>query len=116
MEAKTQATFNRYLRAGTVLKNYSQVLVLLLRLRQICSHPNLIQEDGDGFVHPDEVDDDKPEVRTELTRARYLVSMEFVDGLKAKFKEAALKRIAAEKEVSSHTFIVRILCLISPSP
>ncbi|KDQ22579.1 hypothetical protein PLEOSDRAFT_1109681 [Pleurotus ostreatus PC15] len=98
VEAKTQATFNRYLRAGTVLKNYSQVLVLLLRLRQICSHPNLIQEDGDGFVHPDEVDDDKPEVRTELTRARYLVSMEFVDGLKAKFKEAAFKRIAAEKE------------------
>ncbi|KAG5222773.1 P-loop containing nucleoside triphosphate hydrolase protein [Salix suchowensis] len=98
VEAKTQATFNRYLRAGTVLKNYSQVLVLLLRLRQICSHPILIQEDGDGFVHPDEVDDDKPEVRTELTRARYLVSMDFVDGLKAKFKEAALKRIAAEKE------------------
>ncbi|KAL4260457.1 SNF2/RAD54 helicase family protein [Pleurotus pulmonarius] len=98
VEARTQATFNRYLRAGTVLKNYSQVLVLLLRLRQICAHPILIQEDGDGFVHPDEVDDDKPEVRTELTRARYLVSMQFVDGLKAKFKEAALKRIAAEKE------------------
>ena len=34
--------FNRFVRAGTVMKNYSYILVLLLRLRQACLHPDLI--------------------------------------------------------------------------
>lgn len=120
MEAKTQAKFNRYLRAGTVLKyvyesqpvaslsychtycrNYSQVLVLLLRLRQICSHPSLIQEDGVAFVGPEEVDNEKPELSNELTRAKRLVSQEFVDKVKHRLKDSALRRLAAEKEVHS---------------
>lgn len=41
LESKTRITFNRYLRAGTVGKNYSNILVLLLRLRQACCHPHL---------------------------------------------------------------------------
>lgn len=41
LETKSQVTFNKYLRAGTVGKNYSHVLVLLLRLRQACCHPHL---------------------------------------------------------------------------
>ena len=39
------------------------------------------------------------EFATELTRARRLVSPEFVDKLKEKFKASALMRIQAEKEV-----------------
>lgn len=41
LQTKTQTQFNKYLRAGTVGKNYSNVLVLLLRLRQACCHPHL---------------------------------------------------------------------------
>lgn len=41
LEARTKITFNKYLRAGTVGKNYSNILVLLLRLRQACCHPHL---------------------------------------------------------------------------
>lgn len=41
LEARTSITFNKYLRAGTVGKNYSNILVLLLRLRQACCHPHL---------------------------------------------------------------------------
>lgn len=41
LESRTQTKFNKYLRAGTVGKNYSNVLVLLLRLRQACCHPHL---------------------------------------------------------------------------
>lgn len=41
LEARTKITYNKYLRAGTVGKNYSNVLVLLLRLRQACCHPHL---------------------------------------------------------------------------
>ncbi|KAL0578872.1 hypothetical protein V5O48_003105, partial [Marasmius crinis-equi] len=99
VERKSQSIFNRYLRAGTVLKNYSQVLVLLLRLRQICSHPCLIQEGGGAFIMPDEVENEtRPEIRRELARARDLVSPAFVTKLKEKLKDEALKRIQAEKE------------------
>lgn len=44
LESKTQLQFNKYLRAGTVGRNYSQVLVLLLRLRQACCHPHLMKD------------------------------------------------------------------------
>lgn len=42
LESRSQVLFNRYLRAGTVGKNYSSILVLLLRLRQACCHPHLM--------------------------------------------------------------------------
>jgi SNF2 family DNA or RNA helicase len=44
LETRTQIQFNKYLRANTVGKNYSNVLVLLLRLRQACCHPHLITD------------------------------------------------------------------------
>jgi SNF2 family DNA or RNA helicase len=42
LEGRTQVQFNKYLRQGTVGKNYSNILVLLLRLRQACCHPHLM--------------------------------------------------------------------------
>ncbi|KAJ3514867.1 hypothetical protein NLJ89_g2121 [Agrocybe chaxingu] len=99
VETRSQNTFNRYLRAGTVLKNYHQVLVLLLRLRQVCSHPSLIQEDGRAFVGPGEAGEESvhAEPATELTRARNFVGPDFVKRMKDKFKQEALERLAAEK-------------------
>ena len=44
LEKRTQLTFNKYMKAGTVGRNYSNVLVLLLRLRQACCHPHLIKD------------------------------------------------------------------------
>ncbi|KAI7874992.1 hypothetical protein K492DRAFT_137057 [Lichtheimia hyalospora FSU 10163] len=41
VNANAQASFNKFVEAGTVMKNYSSVLVLLLRLRQACLHPSL---------------------------------------------------------------------------
>ncbi|KAK8913502.1 putative ATP-dependent helicase C23E6.02 [Metarhizium anisopliae] len=41
LEEKSQVTFNEYLRNGTVGRDYSHILVLLLRLRQACCHPHL---------------------------------------------------------------------------
>lgn len=41
LESKSQVIFNKYLREGSVGKNYSSILVLLLRLRQACCHPHL---------------------------------------------------------------------------
>lgn len=44
LETRAQVQFNRYLDAGSVGRNYSSILVLLLRLRQACCHPHLIKD------------------------------------------------------------------------
>jgi len=50
LQDKSKILYNKYLRAGTVGRNYSNILVLLLRLRQACCHPHLIRdiEDADS--------------------------------------------------------------------
>ena len=49
---RTRIAFNKYLKAGTVGKNYSNVLVLLLRLRQACCHPHLIKNHAEPGAVP----------------------------------------------------------------
>ena len=46
LETQSQVQFNKYLKAGTVGRNYSNILVLLLRLRQACCHPHLMSDFG----------------------------------------------------------------------
>lgn len=41
LQEKSQVIYGRYVRTNTVGKNYSNILVLLLRLRQACCHPHL---------------------------------------------------------------------------
>ncbi|KAJ7148304.1 SNF2 family N-terminal domain-containing protein [Mycena filopes] len=94
----SQATkFNKYLKAGTVLKNYASVLVMLLRLRQLCSHPALIQENGTHFLVPDEANEPE-EYRDEIARARAIMPADFVEAIQAKLKDVTLRRMEAEKE------------------
>lgn len=76
------------------------VLVLLLRLRQTCVHPALIQEGEDAFVDPGDDLEASHDKKTELARAARLVSPDFVEKMKEKRKTVLLERIAAEKEVS----------------
>lgn len=60
LETKTQLQVNKYLKAGTFGKNYSNILVLLLRLRQACCHPHLIKDHGvagDGEVPAEEMEE-----------------------------------------------------------
>ncbi|GFZ45489.1 Hydrolase acting on acid anhydrides to facilitate cellular and subcellular movement [Saitozyma sp. JCM 24511] len=42
LEQKTSLTFNKFLRNGTAMANYTSVLTMLLRLRQACDHPALV--------------------------------------------------------------------------
>ncbi|RJE21170.1 SNF2 family helicase ATPase [Aspergillus sclerotialis] len=57
LEARSQNQFNRYLNSNTVGRNYSSILVLLLRLRQACCHPHLIQDfNGDGNANTSDLD------------------------------------------------------------
>ena len=56
LESKTKIQFNRYMKANTVGKNYSNILVLLLRLRQACCHPHLIHDFEDPAPAGVEID------------------------------------------------------------
>ncbi|KAK1925490.1 SNF2 family N-terminal domain-containing protein [Papiliotrema laurentii] len=42
LEQQTALTFNKFVKAGTVMSNYTSVLTMLLRLRQACDHPSLV--------------------------------------------------------------------------
>lgn len=54
LETQTQQQFNKYIKQGTVMKNYANALVLLLRLRQACCHPHLIRDfESEGKVNAD---------------------------------------------------------------
>ncbi|KAH0553208.1 hypothetical protein GP486_006618 [Trichoglossum hirsutum] len=44
LETQTAIQFNKYLKQGSIGRNYTNILVLLLRLRQACCHPHLIQD------------------------------------------------------------------------
>lgn len=72
--------------------------MLLLRLRQICSHTALITEEEDVIVDED-LENSNEANRDELIQAQTVAGREFVQKLKAKLKEVALGRMAAEKEV-----------------
>ncbi|CAE6486307.1 unnamed protein product [Rhizoctonia solani] len=66
LEQKTELTLNKFIRAGTVMKNYTSVLLLLLRLRQACDHPSLVskdfQKDADAVEsRPAKKDDEEEE-------------------------------------------------------
>lgn len=59
LESKQQIEFNKYLKAG-LNKHYAHILVLLLRLREVCCHPHLIKDLGlpDGAqLSPEEMFD-----------------------------------------------------------
>ena len=58
LETQTQLQFNKYLRQGSVGRNYSNVLVLLLRLRQACCHPHLITDFAQEIINNVEISTD----------------------------------------------------------
>jgi len=73
LESKSKIVFNKYLRQNAVGRNYSNLLVLLLRLRQACCHPHLIN------------DIEEPKGDDELTHMKKLVgelSLDTVDRIK----------------------------------
>jgi len=57
LETETQLKVNAYLEAGKIGKNYSYILVRLLRLRQACCHPHLIRDFGENDITTDQMED-----------------------------------------------------------
>ncbi|XP_044714561.1 zinc finger, c3HC4 type (RING finger) domain-containing protein [Hirsutella rhossiliensis] len=59
LEQKSQVLFSKYLREGSIGKNYSNILVLLLRMRQACCHPHLNLDVDDATQFGKEKVDEK---------------------------------------------------------
>ncbi|GAA5972276.1 hypothetical protein JCM11641_002387 [Rhodosporidiobolus odoratus] len=94
IESKAQHRFNKFLKSGTVMKNYSHVLVMLLRLRQVCIHPCLVADAEQTLAKKEEATEALKEV---VSRAADEVSMDFVRKVKKQRLDLVLERINAEK-------------------
>ncbi|KJZ72565.1 hypothetical protein HIM_08089 [Hirsutella minnesotensis 3608] len=53
LEERSQVLFSKYLRENSVGKNYTNILVLLLRMRQACCHPHLNLDVEDAISDAD---------------------------------------------------------------
>ncbi|GAA5891117.1 hypothetical protein JCM6882_006429 [Rhodosporidiobolus microsporus] len=94
IETRAQQKFNKFLKAGTVLKNYAHVLVLLLRLRQVCFHPALVMDAEQTLANKENA---KEKNKDEITRAADEVGMDFVNKVKKQRLELAVSRENAEE-------------------
>ncbi|KAM6535354.1 hypothetical protein FALCPG4_004926 [Fusarium falciforme] len=69
LEKNAQVQFSKYLRAGSIGKNYSNILVLLLRMRQACCHPHLNLDVDDAAPNSTISNEEKEELVRSLDRA-----------------------------------------------
>ncbi|CAG8565974.1 10588_t:CDS:10 [Dentiscutata erythropus] len=99
LEKRSRIEFNRYLKEGSVLKNYAYILVMLLRLRQACNHPFLTQEDIGHVITS--ADDSRmshssssnsysheKDIPSQLERAKKLFSDKVITRLFEKYKDS----------------------------
>ncbi|KAF4611576.1 hypothetical protein D9613_003624 [Agrocybe pediades] len=91
-EKRTKIQINRFLRSGTVLKNHAFILVLMLRLRQICCHPALVLALGEDFEDPSAMMGNKAE--KEISRAKKVLGVDWVKKIKQKFLMRATTSVA----------------------
>ncbi|KAJ7156150.1 SNF2 family DNA-dependent ATPase [Mycena filopes] len=84
-EKRSKISLNRFIRAGTLVKNHAAVLVMILRLRQLCCHPHLILSiaEGQGFGDPTLLMGSDTE--KERGRALNLMGKPWVDAVKRRF-------------------------------
>ncbi|KAH9990105.1 SNF2 family N-terminal domain-containing protein [Russula vinacea] len=88
-EKQAKIRVNRFIRERTIVQNHSAVLVMILRLRQLCCHPNLILCQADEFDDPTLLVGGENE--KELGRARRVMGSEWV----VKVKKRAMTRARA---------------------
>ncbi|OCF35283.1 hypothetical protein I316_02829 [Kwoniella heveanensis BCC8398] len=106
IENRFKIRFNSYLKKGTVMKHYSIMLVMLMRLRQLTDHPWLLRRNPGSGAHEDDVvvtDEDlttgieapKEDDIAELARASTLCGAEFVERTKKALSERQARINAA---------------------
>ncbi|KAJ6476379.1 SNF2 family DNA-dependent ATPase [Mycena sanguinolenta] len=104
-EKRSKIRLNRFIRAGTLVKNHAAVLVMILRLRQLCCHPHLILSiaENQGFGDPTLVmgsDADK-----ERGRAQKVMGKAWVDAILRRFliRASAAELLDDEDEANAES-------------
>ncbi|EKM76597.1 hypothetical protein AGABI1DRAFT_78341 [Agaricus bisporus var. burnettii JB137-S8] len=92
-ETRSKITINKFIRNNTLVKSHHIILVLILRLRQLCCHPHLILSQTEDFSDPTVLMAD--ECAKELARAK----KEIGGTLVAEIKQRFLLRKAADELV-----------------
>lgn len=88
-EKKSHIQINRFIRRGTLLKNATAILAMILRLRQLCCHPNLILCHTEEHEDPSVLmSDDKGR---EFARAIRVMGPAWVNDVKKRFMTRALE-------------------------
>ncbi|KAL5520215.1 hypothetical protein ACEPAG_9428 [Sanghuangporus baumii] len=90
LETRQKKIVSRFVKEGTVMKNYSFILVMILRLRQLCCHPKLATTEAES----EEMDADK--LKIELAKATKIMGPQKVTEVKERFKSRILHRMKAE--------------------
>jgi SNF2 family DNA or RNA helicase len=88
-EKKSHIQINRFIKRGTLLKNATAILAMILRLRQLCCHPNLILCHTEEHEDPSILmSDDKGK---EFARAIRVMGPAWVSDIKKRFMTRALE-------------------------
>ncbi|KAG1873411.1 SNF2 family N-terminal domain-containing protein [Suillus tomentosus] len=88
-EKKSHVQINRFIKRGTLLKNATYILAMILRLRQLCCHPNLILCHTEEYEDPSIImSDDKGK---EFARAIRVMGSAWVGDIKKRFMTRALE-------------------------
>ncbi|KAF8134681.1 SNF2 family N-terminal domain-containing protein [Mycena galopus ATCC 62051] len=102
-EKRSKISLNKFIRAGTLVKKY--VVVMILRLRQLCCHPHLILSiaEGQGFGDPTLLlgsDTDK-----ERGRAQKLMGKSWVEAVLRRFlvRASAVELLDDEDEANAES-------------
>uniref|UniRef100_A0A8H7XLY1 Uncharacterized protein n=1 Tax=Psilocybe cubensis TaxID=181762 RepID=A0A8H7XLY1_PSICU len=95
-ESRTKVQVNKFIERGTLMKNHAFVLVLILRLRQICCHPHLVLSLSDEFEDPTVMVGTQAE--KELSRAKKIMGVAWVNEIKKKFLLRAISAAKLEVE------------------
>ncbi|KAG1740604.1 SNF2 family N-terminal domain-containing protein [Suillus lakei] len=86
---KSHVQINRFIKRGTLLKNATAILAMILRLRQLCCHPNLILCHTEEYEDPSILmSDDKGR---EFARAVRVMGPAWVSDVKKRFMTRALE-------------------------
>ncbi|KAI9184504.1 DNA helicase rad5 [Blastocladiella emersonii ATCC 22665] len=84
LEKHTRTKFSHFVQAGTVLSNYTNILALIMSLRQCCNHPVLVLRSVTGANASDQKDhaggDDPPPADLQELLARYMSASEDESG------------------------------------
>ncbi|KIM41993.1 hypothetical protein M413DRAFT_71424 [Hebeloma cylindrosporum] len=83
IEGRAKVQLNKFMRNGTLIKNHAFVLVMILRLRQVCCHPYLTLSLSEDFEDPSMVVGTKSD--KELSRARKAMGAAWVNDITRRY-------------------------------